>query len=60
MVVVVGERRLDPVDAGEQLAVPRRDLRRAREDLVELLELGEPERGGELVEAVVEARGARA
>ena len=54
MVVVVGERRLD-VDAGEELGVARRDLAPPGEDPVELLELADPERGREVVEAVVVA-----
>ena len=54
MIVVVGERRLD-VDPGEQLVVARRDAATRREDAVELLELPDPERGREVVEAVVVA-----
>ena len=54
VVGVVGERRLD-VDVREQLAVARRDLAARREDPVELLELADPERGREVVEAVVVA-----
>ena len=45
MVGVVGERQLEPVDAGEQLAVARRGGLPQREDRVELLELADPERG---------------
>ena len=54
MVCVIGERRLD-VDACEQLRVALGDLARAREDPVEPLELPDAERGGDVVEPVVEA-----
>ena len=55
MVGVVGERHLEPVDAGEQLAVARRRRLAQREDRVELLDLAEPERGADVVDPVVEA-----
>ena len=56
MVLVVGQRGLDAVHAGEQVAVALRHLGPGREDLVEPLELSEPERGREVVEAVVVAQ----
>ncbi len=55
MVGVVGERHLEPLDAGEQLAVARRRGLAKREDRVELLDLAEPERGPDVVDPVVEA-----
>ena len=56
MVGVVSERWLDAVDA--RRAAPRSAQRppaREREDRVELLELGDADRGGDVVEAVVVA-----
>ncbi len=55
VVGVVGERHLDAVDVAQELAVPRRDLAPQAQDLVELLELPDPERRAHIVEAVVEA-----
>ena len=55
VVGVVGERDLEPVDAGEQLAVAGRGGLAHGEDPVELLELADPERGADVVDAVVEA-----
>ena len=39
----------------QELAVPSRNLAPQRQDLVELLELADPERGTHVVEPVVEA-----
>src|SRR5207248_10767808 len=53
MSVVVVARQLDSFDPAEELVVPLRDGRAQLEDLVELLELPEPERRAHVVEAVV-------
>ncbi len=53
MVDVVGERRLDPIHVDEQLVIAGSDLRTRGEQVVELLELTDPDRGREVVEAVV-------
>ena len=45
MVGVVGERHLEALDAGEQLGVALRGGAAQRENLVQLLELPDPERG---------------
>ena len=52
---VVRERRLDTVDPGQELRVPRRDSVPALQDLVELVELRDPDRRADVVEAVVVA-----
>ena len=52
MVRVVGERRLE-VDVAQQLVVALGDCAPRLEDAVELLELPDPERGRDVVEAVV-------
>src|SRR5690349_14612657 len=53
MIGVVRERELDAVDVAEQLAVARSDIAPQGEDLVELLDLPDPERCAHVVEAVV-------
>ena len=55
MVGVVRERNLDAFDLAQELRVARGDLGTELEDAVELLDLREPERGREVVEAVVVA-----
>ena len=55
VVGVVGERQLEPVDVREQLAVAGRRGPAQRQDRVELLELADPERRADVVDAVVEA-----
>ena len=55
MVGVVGERDLEPVDAGEQLSIAGRGGLAHGEDPVELLELADPERSAHVVDSVVEA-----
>ena len=51
----VRARQLEPLDAGERLAVARGDPRAGGEHAVEALELGEADRAGEVGQAVVEA-----
>ena len=55
MVGVVGVRRLDAVDVREQLAVALSRSRAQSQDLVELLELDDADRGLQVREAVVES-----
>jgi hypothetical protein len=54
VVVVVGDRRLD-VDALEQRRVQVRDVGAGSEDLVELLDLADPQRRRDVVVAIVVA-----
>ena len=54
MVVVVGERQLEPVHVREQLCVARRGRLAQGENRVELLELTDSEGGADIVDAVVE------
>src|SRR5262249_51586983 len=49
------DRQLDAVDAAQELAVPGGDVAPQREDLVELLDLPDPERRPHVVKAVVVA-----
>ena len=53
MVGIVRKRGFD-VDAGEQFTVPRSDLGPGFQNLIELLQLTDAERRGEVVEPVVE------
>ena len=54
MIGVVGERDLDTVDVAQELAVPLGNLAPQPQDLVELLELRDPDRRADVVQAVVE------
>src|SRR6516162_11703001 len=54
VVDVVGARQLDAVDRREKLVVPLGDLPAKHEDLVQALELPDPDRGTDVVDAVVE------
>ena len=51
----VRARQLQALDAGQRLAVQRRHARAGGQHLVEALELGQPERAGDVREPVVEA-----
>ena len=55
MVLVVRERNLDAFDLAQKLRVARGDPGTELEDAVELLDLREPERSRDVVEAVVVA-----
>ncbi len=55
MIGVVGERQLDALDPAEHLPVARGHLGAQLEDPVELLDLREPERRRDVVEAIVVA-----